>query len=100
MWRKALLPQIAALLLAGALFPQPGLAASAQFGVSLVVRQSCEVRTEPGSTHREPAVNCIHGQSFAVSRHAQQLQNTSTPAHSLARTAIAGMATEMWVVTF
>ena len=103
MRRSAHLPRIAAFLLAGVLYPHLGLAsASAQFGVHLVIHESCEVRTDPGSAARAPAVNCRHGQSFAVSRHGTE-ESPASPlpaARTLTRATADGAATEMWVVTF
>jgi hypothetical protein len=105
MWCSASLPRLAAaLLLAVALYPQSGLAAAAtaRFGVHLTIRESCEVRTDAANPVRGPAVDCRHGQSFAVSRHAASAASptAAAPANSISRAAVAGVATDMWVVTF
>lgn len=104
MWRSASLPRLAAvLLLAAALYPQSGLAAgSVRFGVHLTIRESCEVRTDPATAVHGPAVDCRHGQSFAVSRHPANVASptASAPANSISRAAVAGVAMDTWVVTF
>ena len=101
MLRKARTPLFAAALLC-ALCPRPGLAAAtAQMRVSLVVRQSCEVRVDAGR-QQAPSIDCLNGEAYGLARHtlADLRGSQAAPAQAIERMAGAAGAPEVWVVTF
>jgi hypothetical protein len=102
MLRTARLPVFAAAVLLGALCPQRGLAgATAQMRVSLVVRQSCEVRADQ-NRQQAPSIDCRHGEAYGLARHtlADLRATSAAPVHTVERAAGDAGAPEVWVVTF
>jgi hypothetical protein len=94
---------VAMFLLAGVLYPQHGWAAAgARFGVGLVLRDACEIRSgNDGGITGMPRVNCLHGQPYAITRAAQDQQPDGRKAAAMMRRTDATPGTaETWVVTF
>ena len=102
MLHKARTSLFAAAALLGSLCPQPGLAAAtAQMRVSLVVRQSCEVRADE-DRRQAPSIQCPNGEAYGLTRYAMaDLRHSHVmPAQAMERASADAGAPEVWVVTF
>jgi hypothetical protein len=102
MLRKARISLFAAAALLCSLCPQSGLAAAtAQMRVSLVVRQSCEVRTDE-SREQAPSIQCPKGEAYGLARYtmADVRRSQAVPARAVEPAAGNAGTPEVWVVTF